>query len=241
MSRKVIGITSGFYYVDDDIFRDHKITGICQDYIHAITRAKALPIAIPTFNSTEEDIDEYINIIDMLILSGGEDVSPEFYSEDRLQKLGRTNYLRDTHELLLIEKAIENNIPILGICRGMQLINSYFGGTLYQDLSYVPFETIEHIQKERPEVPTQIANFDKDTFLGNYFQNEVLINTFHHQVINTLAKDFVAVAHTNDGIIEAIEHSYLPIYGIQWHPEMMAEKDNEIMQSFFNYIFNSLS
>ncbi len=240
MKRKIIGITSGFYYVDDDIFRDHKITGISEDYVIAISKASALPITIPTFKANQKDIDEYIDLIDMLILSGGEDISPDFYNEDRLPKLGRTNRLRDKHEIALLKKAIDKNIPVIGICRGMQLINSVFGGSLYQDLSYCPFPTIEHIQKERPEVGTQIIKFKEESFIKSYFKEDTIINSFHHQVINKLAKDFIAVASTKDNIIEAIEHKSLPIYGIQWHPEMMANKDNKIMQGFFDYLIKNL-
>ena len=130
--------------------------------------------------------------------------------------------------------------PILGICRGEQVLNVYFGGTLYQDLSYKKGEKLKHNQKSRPHLETHTVQIEKHSKLFQIFEKEyVLVNSFHHMAIKDVAEGFKVVATTRDGVVEAIEMEGEDVIGVQWHPEMLS-KTNPLMSKLFNY-FVSIS
>ena len=142
------------------------------------------------------------------------DINPAVYGEKNTASVDIDDRL-DRFEMFVIGTAVRNQKPILGICRGHQLLNVYFGGTLDQDVDHCEIHMRE-AQKDRVHGST-VA---KDSFLYEvYGREELRINSAHHQAIGLLAEDFRAVQHSTDGEIEAIEHKTLPIYGVQWHPE----------------------
>ena len=125
------------------------------------------------------------------------------------------------------------NKPILGICRGLQVINVAFGGTLYQDISEVSKDVYNHRQKEEKYYPIHYITNEEGSFLYRIFNKRCAVNIFHHQAIKSIGDGLKVTSKCDDGVVEAIEHVSLPIYAIQFHPEMMAEKD-ENMQLIFN-------
>lgn len=133
---------------------------------------------------------------------------------------------------LIVTGGIDVN-PIFGICRGIQMLNVYFKGSLYQDLSYCKRSVIKHAQQEKRENPSHKIHIEKDSFLYPSLSDEAYVNSFHHQAIKDLAAHFKVVAKAPDGIIEAIEHESLPIYAVQFHPEALSHKYGE-MQDIFN-------
>lgn len=202
-------------------------------YTNAIYKAGGLPIIIPQIDNVEI-IQSYVKQIDGLLIPGGIDVNPFMYNENPLPKLGNVNMEYDIWEMHMIVQAKQKQIPILGICRGLQILNVFHGGTLWQDLSYRKEETFLHKQTEQSR--SGICHYittTKDSYLQMLLGEHVAVNSFHHQAIKQLASNFLIEAIAEDGIIEAIvDPSYPYLRAVQWHPEGF-EDTNDTMQPLF--------
>ncbi len=233
--RPIIGISSSVIVDEAGSFAGYKRAYVNKDYVDAVIRAGGVPLIIP-FSTDKEVIISQAQLIDGLILSGGHDVSPYNYGQEPSQKIGETFPERDTYEIILLEESKKRNIPILGICRGFQLINVAAGGTLYQDLSLIPGNILKHNQVSNPTLKTHKVEIKENSFISSIFGKETMVNSFHHQVINKVANDFIVVAKASDGVVEAIEHkTYKFLVAVQWHPEMLAvncEKARELFSKF---------
>ena len=153
---------------------------------------------------------------------------PRYYNEEPIPENGTPDELRDRYDVALIKSAVEYQLPVLGICRGMQVINTVFGGSLYQDINvqYADKKPMCHSQNEERSVTTQTASVVTDSLLYSIVScNTLPINSIHHQAVKRIADGFRAVAFADDGICEAIESLYYPILGVQWHPEHLSEAD----------------
>lgn len=232
--KPIIGISGSILVNKGNSFSGYKRAYVNHDYIQSVINAGGIPIILP-FNENEEVTKMMIKNVDALILSGGHDVDPTLYNEEPLLKLGEIFPERDKFDSTLYKNAIKLKKPILGICRGFQLINVINGGSLYQDLSYADFVNIRHNQVDNPSQATHSILVNKDTFLYEIVGEKFRVNSFHHQILKDLAKDFKIVAKSKDGVIEAIEKitedSF--IFATQWHPEMMSSTCKE-MQNLFN-------
>ena len=146
---------------------------------------------------------------------------------------------RDTFELAILEEFLKTKKPILGICRGLQLMNVFYGGTLYQDIKYVD-TNIQHKQKWLADLPTHNINILENNILFEIFGKKARTNSFHHQMIKDLGRELTSIATANDGVIEAIQNKNYPFfYGVQWHPEMMASRGNLGMKKIFDKFIES--
>ncbi len=177
----------------------------------------------------KQNIKELLKQSQGLILSGGFDINPSFYGKKPKKLLGRTCKERDIFELDLLECALELGLNVFGICRGMQLINVFFGGSLYQDLSYAGFKQ-NHIQKEKAKKTKHKVKIATNSFLGSFLPEEIRVNSFHHQAINSLAS-VLKICARNKEIIEAVElkESKNLVFGVQWHPETMKDKYSKLI------------
>ena len=233
--RPIIGISSSIIVDEAGSFAGYKRAYVNKDYVDAVIRAGGVPLIIP-FSTDKEVIISQAQLIDGLILSGGHDINPYNYGQEPNPKLGETFPERDTYEMILLEESKKRNIPILGICRGFQLINVAAGGTLYQDLSLIPGNILKHNQVSNPTLKTHKVEIKENSFISSIFGKETMVNSFHHQVINKVANDFIVVAKASDGVVEAIEHkTYKFLVAVQWHPEMLAvncEKARELFSKF---------
>ena len=158
---------------------------------------------------------------DGLVLSGGDDVAPSLYGEAPLPELGAVNPARDEVELAALDTAAARGIPLLAICRGCQLLNVYLGGTLYQDIATQRPGAVSHEQTHPWGRHAHAARVDPDSQLARQLgASELRINSYHHQAIKDLAPPLRAVAWSEDGLIEGVEHREHPwVLGVQWHPE----------------------
>ena len=203
-----------------------------KDYVDAVIKAGGVPLIIP-FNTDKEVIISQAQVIDGLIISGGHDVSPYNYGQEPSPLLGETFPERDAYEMLLLEEAKKRNLPILGICRGFQIINVAGGGTLYQDLSLIPGNVLKHNQVSKPTLKTHKIQIEENSIISEIFGKETMVNSFHHQALDKVADDFKVVARASDGIVEAIQHkTYKFLVGVQWHPEMLAVECDEARELF---------
>jgi len=233
--RPIIGISSSVIVDEAGSFAGYKRAYVNKDYVDAVVRAGGVPLIIP-FSTDKEVIISQAQLIDGLILSGGHDISPYNYEQEPNPKLGETFPERDTYDMLLLEESKKRNIPIIGICRGFQLINVAAGGTLYQDLSLIPGNILKHDQVSNPTLKTHKVEIKENSVISSIFGKETMVNSFHHQVIDKVANDFIVVAKASDGVVEAIEHkTYKFLVAVQWHPEMLAvncEKARELFSKF---------
>lgn len=233
----IVGISSSLLKDKDGTFPGYERTYLNYDYVNAIISTKATPLILP-FHNDKEILKRQVDCVDAIILSGGYDINPLIYKKEPLPLLGEILPRRDEYELNLLSYAIEKKIPILGICRGLQLINVYFGGTLLQDMSYKKENLIKHFQGHSPQLATHTIKIEKDSLLYKIYQtNTAYVNSFHHQAIEFLGNNLYPSAKSLDGIIEAIEHREYPfLLGVQWHPEMLFENDKASKNIFKTFI-----
>ncbi|MGL5614721.1 MAG: gamma-glutamyl-gamma-aminobutyrate hydrolase family protein [Sarcina sp.] len=241
MKSKIIGISANIEIATDTVpFAGRKRVKLYTGYIDSVIKAGGIPIVIPV--TTDKNIlEEYINLIDGLIISGGYDVDPARYNEDPHSLLQTTFPERDEFEFTLAKLAMDKEIPLLGICRGHQILNVLNGGTLYQDISLKEDSFIKHAQSSHSTVVTHKINIEKDSMLYEILGDSTRVNSLHHLAIKDLAPGFKIVATANDGIIEAIEkegNNFL--MGVQWHPEVLSE-NNESMSNLFKYFIDKIN
>lgn len=196
-------------------------------------QAGTVPFILPLSDPSEAKA--YIDRIDALVLTGGADVNPMLYGEEPVAEIGTIDPERDAFELALIKEAWAQKKPIFGICRGLQLLNIAFKGSLYQDLSYYKDLEVNHIQETPWEYPTHSIKLDEDSWLGEALGTEQIINSYHHQAVKELADVFQPVAWSKDGLIEAFEsvNPEQKVIAFQWHPEILVDVVPE-SQNIFN-------
>lgn len=226
--RPVVGITSNF---DAEGNYSHVKHG----YYSAVIECGGIPLLIPV-NSNMEYLTGVVDSIDALILTGGADVDPIHFGEEILPCNGNISPERDEMELILTKLIIEAKKPVLGICRGMQLINIALGGTLYQDIRTQVTDTnlLQHEQKAPVWYQSHMVEIEESSILHqSYDTTQYRVNSFHHQAVKDVADGLKASAWTSDGIIEAIEGNEGSfILAVQWHPETMWQKDSKHLAVF---------
>lgn len=192
-------------------------------YYKSVVAAGGTPIVIPPL-ANKEAIINTLSHIDGLILSGGGDYNPLWCGEDPSPKLHSINRERDLPELLITQLAYNRQIPMLGICRGIQTLAMALGGKVRQDIGDTE-GLIKHSQDADRNEPTHIVSLDKDSILHSlYGVDKIAVNSFHHQAVGETGAKFKVVARSADEVIEAMESSeYKSIVGVQWHPECLEE------------------
>lgn len=172
-----------------------------------------------------------------LLLPGGGDMDPKFYGQERIPACGEPNLLRDAAEPLLLRAFLAADKPVLGICRGIQVLNAVLGGDLYQDIK--PFE---HLPHNGHWAKVHTVTVRRGTLLSRILgQDTVLVNSQHHQAVDRVAPGFTLAALSEDGIVEAIEKPDARFcLGVQWHPEWLSDAD-PAMQSLFDAFVNACS
>lgn len=240
MRKPIIGITGNTSVLKNDDFESFKINYSSTGFSTAISLAGGSPIIIPI--NDPAFAEEYIHLIDGLLLTGGQDVTPLLYGEEPRKVIGPTSPERDNCEVALIKEAIRQKKPILGICRGLQLINVVLGGSLLQDLSEDASITIQHVQRSQPEFSTHSIKVKSGTHLADIIQNNCHVNSVHHQAIKELGKGLTVSAWSPDNVIEAIEvvDDTQSIIGIQWHPELTFLENDESLAIFQDLVDRSL-
>lgn len=199
--------------------------------IEAIVKSGGVPVILPSVDP--KFVEDYIDLFDGIIFAGGFDVDPTFFGEEPHQKLGATYRKRDLFEIALLKASIKANKAIMGICRGMQIINVGLGGTLYQDLSENSDSFIKHSQNAPGNLPSHHVNVVKDSTLFDLVGERPYVNSRHHQALKDIAPSLKVVATADDHVPEAVESvDGDQILAIQWHPENMF-KHYEYSQKIF--------
>jgi putative glutamine amidotransferase len=209
-------------------------------YVRAVETAGGVPVILPPQRDT---LDQLMAVIDGLILSGGPDVDPVRYGDDYVHPATYgIDPERDQFEIDLFNAALNQDIPVFGICRGVQVMNVALGGTLIQDVAteHPGAANIGHRQHERglenSAVGHDVSAVDF-TPLPIFENNDLGVNSFHHQAIRDLAPDLVPVAYSPDQLIEAVVmRGNSEVFGVQWHPELMFERDEAHLRPFVRLV-----
>lgn len=237
MKKPRIGITANLLTNTAGMFPGMQRSYVNQDYITAIEKAGGIPVLLPVMQNLE-DVSSQLIGLDRLILSGGEDIDPALYGENIHPSCGPLMPAVDRYDLTLIHAADQSGLPVMGICKGMQAMNVAFGGTLYQSISDKWPQAIHHAPAMPRYEPSHKITI-QDSFLKDILGEETRVNSFHHQAIKDLGKDLKVTAYAPDGIIEGIEKTVGTfMFGVQFHPEMMAAFDNPQMIHLFKAFFN---
>ena len=211
---------------------------LAEGYYQSILKAGGTPFIIPCYDDTDALINT-LEKLDGILLTGGADINPLFLGEEPVKELHGINPRRDRQELLLTRLAADRQIPILGICRGIQTMNAAFGGPLYQDIhSQMEGIRIKHSQELDRSYASHTVTIEKDTLLHNLFKADTIaVNSFHHQAVKEAAPEFRVCARATDGVIEAMESTeYKSMLGVQWHPECFILKGDECMMPLFHWL-----
>lgn len=225
--KPVVGITANHKDIN---------TGVRDRYCQQVVAAGGVPMIIPPVDDADVII-ETLERIDALLLTGGADHDPHWMGEEPSPLLGNVNEVRDLPELLITRLAFNRQVPILGICRGIQTMAIALGGHVAQDISLVERSedrgvSILHSQEEERDVKTHSVTIDKCSTLYSIYACEKLqVNSFHHQVVDSTGSLFRAVAWSDDGLIEAMESTeHKALLGVQWHPEWLEEEGLQLFR-----------
>jgi putative glutamine amidotransferase len=212
------------------------------DYMQGLEEAGAVPVILNLTNS-ETVLKQFADIFDGFLFTGGPDVHPNYYGQEKADYCGEICELRDKMEAFMFREAIINqNKPALGICRGIQVMNVMLGGSLYQDIPTELPSTLKHRYGPPYDTPAHNVRIVPESPLYKLAGKECLeVNSSHHQGINRLAKGLEAMATSDDGLIEAVympNHSF--VWGVQWHPECSIKEEisKKIFSSFVKGVEN---
>ena len=206
-------------------------------YMDGLHQAGAIPLIFP-FTANEEELTQLAELCDGFLFTGGHDVSPQLYHEQPMEGLVSTCEKRDRMETIILKIAMEADKPVLGICRGIQLINAALGGSLYQDLPLQHPSETNHHGRAPYDQPVHDTKVYRDSPLYGCLGKEILpVNSYHHQAVKDLATGLEVMAAAPDGIVEAF---YKPdqrfLWAVQWHPEFAYRTDENSRKIFSAFV-----
>lgn len=232
--KPVIGLTASFK--PDDWTPQHIIN---ESYFHAIRHFGGIPLLIPAL-AEKEELEYLLSTIDGLVLTGGQDLDPNLFGEKIINDTVTLCPERDTAEYAVLELAAQRNIPILGICRGMQVMNVFFGGSLWQDIPSQLPGCAEHRMEAPYHRTSHSCITEKETPLAELTGEPSFgVNSHHHQSVKDLAPGYRCMGKAEDGIIEAIyDPSQEFRWGVQWHPERIWDIEETSAEVFRRFLIS---
>lgn len=232
MKKPLIGLTPS-HELDKDGLR------MPPNYMRAITQAGGLPVILP-LEVPEEDLELLVEQLDGFLFTGGPDIYPAYFHEPALAGCGPASIKRDRMELSLLPLVMKAKKPVLGICRGVQVLNVGLGGTLYQDLpsQFKEEFPIAHNQPFAPALPCHEVALVEGTPLYEILGGPVAkVNSFHHQAVKDLAPGVRVDGYAPNGLIEALDLPDYPYFiGVQWHPEYLWQEDDAMAKLFASFV-----
>ena len=237
-ARPIIGITGNF---------GAKGCELAQGYYESVLQAGGIPLVLPPYTDTEA-LCQTLDRVDGILLSGGGDINPLLLGEEPIPGLHGICPQRDEMELLLVREAYNRQIPMLGICRGIQTLVAALGGTIYQDLNtqYTDAPLVKHDQDLDRAYASHSVKVETGSILARLFPEAVEkglpVNSFHHQAVHTSGPLLKVAAKATDGVIEAVEsNEFKSIIGVQWHPECFITRGCRCMMPLFDWLIAEAS
>ncbi len=233
LRKPVIGIPVNVLVEKSTLFPTVERTFVNLDYVRALRLAGAVPLLLPLVTESE-DLEAQLACVDGLLLPGGDDLSPLTFGEEPDPGLECVFPEVDDYQLAVTRAARHLGRPMLGICRGLQVMNVAFGGTLHQDLNRLPGNLLQHVQKSYRYAATHTVELVEGTLLQGLFGTpEILTNSFHHQAVKDLAPRFRINARAKDGVVEGFENTDGAFaLAVQWHPEGMVQHHPAMLPIF---------
>ncbi len=225
------------------LFKGKSLQYIEQEMVHAVFRAHGTPFLIPFWGGGDNvaTFSESLRGLDGLLLTGGGDIAPESYGESARHRDWEGDLQRDQYEIGLLREALRLKLPVLGVCRGCQLINVALGGSLYQDLPTEFSGSQPHRDQELYDKLSHPIEIDPDSLLGGIQGGMAgVVNSVHHQGLKKLGDGLTAVARAPDGVIEAVEGEGRFLMGVQWHPEWLPKGSRlggQVFEAFIQACF----
>lgn len=232
----IIGLTSSRNVLGGKLFAGLPRVYLNEDYTQAIESVNGTPIVLPP---TISDIllNQYIDMCDGLLVTGGLDIHPLLYKASPKHECNDFDKMVDESHIKLIQLALKANKPVLGICRGAQLLNIACGGNLYQDIKKEIPNSDGHLFTFLRSDEIHNINIEANTILHSVFASSITVNSVHHQSVKDLGEGLIITARSADGVVEGIE---MPdrkfVLGVQWHPEMMLTKSDSMKCLFEEFI-----
>ena len=228
--KPVIGFACSYNQEKKQIF-------VNKSYFDAVMKSGGIPVALP-YVEDSDTAAEVISRLDGIVFAGGVDVNPFKYGEQIHEKCGEISDIRDLSESIYIKAALNTNIPILGICRGIQAINAFLGGTLYQD---IPSQLPDSLNHEKGAAH-KIEVVPESLFYKIIGESKINVNSYHHQAVKISAKGIVPVAFSPDGIVEAAEFEGRENFlAVQFHPEVGFDGDSNSKKLFGWFVSECIS
>ena len=230
MKKPIIGVTPLFDRERDSYW-------MLPGYLEGLEQAGAIPIVLPLPEDLD-DLPQLVSLCDGLLFTGGQDVSPALYGETPKPTCGEICPARDRMEQARLHLALERDLPVLGICRGIQFLNAVLGGTLYQDLPTEHPSQTQHHMTPPYDRAVHTVTIQPGTPLAELLGTEHIgVNSYHHQAVKTLAPCLTEMAWSEDGLIEAV---CLPekrfVWAVQWHPEFAFRVDEHSRKIFGAFV-----
>lgn len=209
LGSQIIGQPESLHGIEVELFY--------RDYARGIIEAGGFAVNLPL----DLDPATAVERCDGILLSGGADIDPTRYGQEAETDLFPPEIARDDFELALMDAAAKRGTPVLGICRGLQIINVHGGGTLNQHVEpHARFDVVPHTEAHEIELAA-------DSTLGSLYGDRRSVNSLHHQTVAEVAPAYRVTARSDDGVVEGLEHKELPIVSVQWHPEMMSSRSGD--------------
>ncbi len=207
-------------------------------YLDAIFETGGIPVVFP-LTSDPNIISKLMDGVQGILLTGGQDVNPVLYGESVINDTVSFCNERDSMEKTVFKNALEKDLPVLGICRGIQFINAFLGGSLYQDIPCQKPSSVNHHQSPPYDKPVHKVSVSEESSLYNLIKkNSLSVNSYHHQAVKEPADTLKVMAVSEDGIIEAVE---MPekrfVWGVQWHPEFSHKVDEDSKKIFKEFVY----
>jgi len=238
--RPVIGITSQpKQTIGSSGNLDSHVIG--HTYTDSVLRAGGIPVILPPV--ANDDVAALVDRLDGIVLTGGGDMDPGRYGEEPHPDIRKVNTARDEFELAIVHEAKSRRLPVLAICRGLQVVNVALGGTLIQDIPSVVGSTDHGVIGEAVYQAHQQVTIDTDSDIAKAVgKTEIMVNSIHHQAVKDLAPGFRPVAWANDGVIEGIQHEddEWALLAVQWHPEYLGHNCDEASHLLFEAFVESI-
>ena len=227
-AKPLIGVTTSLELADEEGWVGQYAL-VPEEYLLAVAAAGGVPMLLPPQEFDEATIDRVLGAVDALVLSGGVDVDPALYGAERDPRTEPSRPQRDAWERSLVLTALERDMPVLAICRGVQLLDVALGGTLHQHLPALT--PVSHGHEPSVFVPT-LVTIDAGTLLGGILPSAtpITVRCHHHQALDRVGEGLAVVARSSDGIVEAVESTaHRFAVGVQWHPEQ--DTDLRLLQA----------